>query len=375
MVTDKPSDTDVLGSSGARRKTRPPVIELEATEVTPSGSVNPNTNEASAKAEEETQARADTMTPSSYEKHRIRLIALTGAIGTLVGALVIALIFLFFGDGIARLSSKSGETAIRLSSDTTALNERIEQLIKLVSEYEKRIATIENRAPDLTPLMNRSENIETAVSDLRRLSEQMQTSTSMRMETLADRMTELENRLKRPIGPPIANATEIIALGALQDAILKGTPYAKELSAVRASLGDRAGAISSLDGSAESGLPTVAALSAQFAALATKLAQEPESESGYIARLLVHARRLVEVRPIGEAQGASVGAVVARIETRLARGDLSAALDEASRLPASAKMEATDWIVAATRRCDAEIAIKKLLTAALVSVTMETQKP
>jgi len=373
MVTDKPSDTDVLGSSGARRKTRPPVIELKATDVTPSDPAKPNASEASVQADEETQARADAIKPSSDEKNPTGSIALTGVIGTLVGALMMALIFLFFGDGIARLSSKSGEVPILLSSETTALNQRIEQLTKLVSEYEKRIATIDNRTSDLTGLMSRSENMETAVFDLRRLIEQMQTSTSMTTEALANRIAALENRLKQPIKPTVTIATEIVALGALQDAVLKGAPYAKELSAVRAILGDRAVAISSLDASADSGLPTTAALSAQFAALATKLAQEPEPESGYIARLLAHARRLVEVRPVGETQGTNAGAVVARVETRLARGDLSAALDEASRLPASAKTDANDWIVAATRRRDAEITIKKLLTAALASVTTETQ--
>jgi len=82
----------------------------------------------------------------------------------------------------------------------------------------------------------------------------------------------------------------------------------------------------------------------------------------------------VEVRPIGEAQGISAGAVVARIETRLARGDLAAAIEEASKLPASAKTEAADWIAAATQRRDAEAAIKTLLSAALASSAAEQQK-
>jgi hypothetical protein len=373
-VTDNPSDTDVPGSSGVRRKTRPPVIELEATDVTPSSSEKGGADETSENATHEAQMRLGNRVDSSGSKHPIGLIVLTSAMGALAGALVIALAFLFLGDGVTRLSLKSTEGASYPAATTLVVNERLEQLTKIVSEYEKRILTVENRAPDLTPLINRVEKIETAVSDLRRLSEQMQTSTLVTAEALGDRITALESRLKQSLQPAVAKGAEIVALGALQDAIIKGAPFTTELAAARAILGDRATPLVSLESAAESGLPTIAALNARFAAIASRLAREPEPESGYIARLLAHAGRLVEVRPVGEVQGASAGAVVARMETCLARSDLSAALDEASLLPANSRSAAGDWIGAATSRRDAEATVKKLLNSALAGAARETRQ-
>jgi hypothetical protein len=71
------------------------------------------------------------------------------------------------------------------------------------------------------------------------------------------------------------------------------------------------------------------------------------------------------VRQVGEVAGTSAGAVVARMETRLAKNDLAAALDEAAQLPAGAKAQAADWIAAASRRREADTAVKNLLNAAL----------
>ncbi len=73
-------------------------------------------------------------------------------------------------------------------------------------------------------------------------------------------------------------------------------------------------------------------------------------------------------------EGASAGAIVARMEERLKRGDLAAALEEGARLPDAAKANAADWFAAAMRRRDAEIAVKNLLNAELAALAAEPQK-
>ena len=78
-----------------------------------------------------------------------------------------------------------------------------------------------------------------------------------------------------------------------------------------------------------------------------------------------NAKSLVEIRPIGEAAGDSAGAVVARVETRLASNDLAGALQEAAKLSAAAKARAADWLADASRRREAEVAVGNLLNAAL----------
>ena len=66
--------------------------------------------------------------------------------------------------------------------------------------------------------------------------------------------------------------------------------------------------------------------------------------------------------------------MVARIETRLARNDLAAALDQAAQLPASAKAQAADWIASASRRREADTAVKNLMDAALANSVKEPAK-
>jgi hypothetical protein len=73
-------------------------------------------------------------------------------------------------------------------------------------------------------------------------------------------------------------------------------------------------------------------------------------------------------------EGASAGAIVARMEERLKRGDLAAALEEGARLPEAARANAADWFTVAARRQNAELAVKNLLNAELAALAAEPPK-
>jgi hypothetical protein len=367
-----PSDHDAPASQG-RKRAKPPVIELEATDVTPE---QPKPERASQAQPEENSASG------SKEKGRASFTAppgalpiLSGFIGLLAGALVLALVFLFVRGG--SLSDIGGRTG---GSDPAvgAIGERVDQLLKIVAESEKRLAAIESRpAPqmvDLAPRAARIESVENALSDLRKLGDQTQAASAAAIEAVNARIAALEARLSAPPRPAAANAAQIVALGALRDAIVAGAPFEKELAAVRALLGERAGPLAPFEPSAREGLPTVAKLSARFAEIASKLARDPEPAEGYFARLWANAAKLVEVRPAGEVEGGSAGAIVARMEERLKRGDLAAALEEGARLPVAARAMGADWFAIATRRQNAEVAVKNLLNAELAALAAEPQK-
>ena len=283
-----------------------------------------------------------------------------------------ALVFLFVRGG--SFADITGRTA---GSDP-AISERVDQLLKIIAEQEKRLATVESRpAPqtvDLAPLAARVESVENSLSDLRKLGEQAQAANAAALETVNGRLAALESRLAAPPRPAASNAAQIVALGALRDAVIAGGSFEKELAAVRSMLGDRAAPLAPFEAVAREGLPTVAKLSARFAELAPKLAREPDTADGYLARLWANAARLVEVRPVGEVEGASAGAVVARMEERLKRGDLAAALEEGARLPAAVRTTGADWLAIATRRQNAELAVKNLLNAELAALAAEPQK-
>jgi hypothetical protein len=365
-----PSDHDASASQG-RKRAKPPVIELEATDVTPE---QPKPERASQAEPEESGASAGKGRASFATPPRA-LPILSGFIGLLAGALALALVFLFVrGGSLADIGGRTGGSDPAVG----AIGERVDQLLKIVAESEKRLAVIESRpAPqtvDLAPLAARVEGVENALSDLRKLGDQTQAASTAAIEAVNARIAALEARLSAPPRPAAANAAQIVALGALRDAILAGAPFEKELTAVRAMLGERAGPLAPFEPYAREGMPTVAKLSARFVEIAPQLARDPEPAEGYFARLWANAAKLVEVRPVGEVEGGSAGAIVARMEERLKRGDLAAALEEGARLPVAARAMGADWFALASRRRDAEVAVKNLLNAELAALAAEPQK-
>jgi hypothetical protein len=351
------------------------VIELAATDVTPEGP-KPERGTSEENQEENKAGPGKGKDSSSFADPPKRTLHLlfSGFIGLLVGALALALVFLFVrGGSLADITGRASGADPAVG----AIGERVDQLLKIVAELEKRLATVESRpmpqTVDIAPLTARVESMENSLSDLRKLGEQAQAANAAAIEAVNSRIAAFENRLIAP-RPAVSNAAQIVALGALRDAMVSGAPFEKELAAVRTMLGDRAASLAPFESSAQDGLPTVAKLSAQFAGLASRLAREQDTPDGYLARLWANAAHLVEVRPAGEVQGTSAGAIVARMEERLKRGDLAAALDEGAHLPDAAKATAADWFAAATKRRDAELAVKNLLNAELAALATEPQK-
>lgn len=364
-------------ASSEVRKAKPPVIELTATDVTPESQQN------SDKQEKPTQSEAPRAQAAASPEHKVSgakpllFPILAGVVGLLAGALILSLAVLFAGDGAKRLLVSAAETASgsKAASDLAALGGRADQLAQWQDEIAKQIATLvgeieaqakEIKALDIAALRTRLEAAETALKTAGTAAEQTKNAEAQAREELAGKFAALEAQVKQAQArPAVANAAEVVALGALRDAIARGAPFARELNAVRAMLGDAGAALAPFEKAAASGLPTVADLRKRFTALAPKLAHEPKNESGYFSRLMSNAGRLVEVRPVGEAAGDSAGAVVARVETRLGNNDLAGALEEAAKLPAAAKAQAADWFADASRRREADVAVNNLLNAAL----------
>jgi hypothetical protein len=200
------------------------------------------------------------------------------------------------------------------------------------------------------------------------------------VDQLAGRIGGLEDRIgallaARAAQPSNADlAAEIVSLNALSGAMRAGQPFAKELGAARSKLGDRAAGLAPLESFAAAGLPMLEALQQQFSALAPKILSGPEPDGNFFERLLTNAGRLVQVRPVGEPAGNSVGAIVARAETKLARSDLNGAIAEVESLPDAERAVAASWLTAAKQRRDAEALVQRLAEAS-VAQTRESGKP
>lgn len=162
----------------------------------------------------------------------------------------------------------------------------------------------------------------------------------------------------------------VYAIGRLRAGVAGEAPYAAPLDAVRGHF-DALGllrepaigkALDTLSAHAASGLPGRASLAARFGAAARaalQAARIPE-DSGVVDRLLAEAGNLVTVRPIGEVEGDTLEARLARAETRLARGDLGGALGEIAGLQGGAANALAAWKADAEARLAAESAVDLL---------------
>ncbi len=287
-----------------------------------------------------------------------------------MGAVVaILVVFLFDRGSDPRVATLMNEIAVlhqRIEAvgrsggaDPAALaqiSEKIDRIAAMVGETEKRVAGLESKPapamPDLSPLNARIERLDETLGK--------------RIDALEERVNALSVNARTSVAPALA--AEIVALGTLRDAINSGAPFSTELAAVRALLGERAARLQSLESTASIGAPTLPQLTRRFAELASGLARSPDPDGGYLSRLVTSATRLVEVRPVGEARGESVGAIVARIEARLQQNDLAGAVDEAGHLPVSAKAAAAEWIAMATQKRDADRAVRDLIAASLAAL-------
>ncbi|MEI8146436.1 MAG: mitofilin family membrane protein [Alphaproteobacteria bacterium] len=160
-----------------------------------------------------------------------------------------------------------------------------------------------------------------------------------------------------------------LAAESLRGAMARGSAYTAELAAIRG-LGASAETLAALSGHAQAGLPTTAVLSRRFTELAPALLRAlPQSSApGMLDRLTANVQNLVRVRPVGEAAGDDPTIVIARVEAKLARGDLAGAIADTERLPDAAKTLAKPWLDQARARLDADRAVSRLSADALGAI-------
>ncbi|HSM20077.1 MAG TPA: mitofilin family membrane protein [Hyphomicrobiales bacterium] len=145
-----------------------------------------------------------------------------------------------------------------------------------------------------------------------------------------------------------------VALTGLEQAVNSGTPFDRELATVEA-LAEPYEEITALKAYAREGVASRATLREDFqdAASAAMNAGAPPSD-GFVDRLISDARRIVRIRPTGDVEGDTTGAILARAETKLEAGDLAAALEELAALDDEARAAMSGWLEQARARQEAE---------------------
>ena len=345
-----------------RPKRQPPVIDAEAKEIPPPGA-------ASA-------SKGGSNYGFAGMRDRLPKLAWSGAFSAVIVALL-------SGAAAGLVGAWLFASPANAPGDVSAIRTEISQLASRIAQQEAKPTPL---LPDLAPLSERTNKLETSLGELRgelaelkKISEALANApTAAEVASLNRRLATIEEKLgtlaatpKPEVPRETPQPAEIVTLGSLRDAIAAGAPFARELAAVRAILKERAAELAPLEKFAADGLPAVALLAKRFEPFAAKIANPPAPDGGVVTRLWNNATRMIEVRPVGEPQGNEPGSIVARMETKLGRGDLAGALDEAKALSPQSRELAKDWFDAAERRRDAEALIKNLINAALASIAAE----
>lgn len=168
-------------------------------------------------------------------------------------------------------------------------------------------------------------------------------------------------------------AAQIVVLGTLREAVIAGRPFATELKAAQALLGDQGASLAALQPAAATGYATDAALAAQLrAATAPKAEAAPAAatEEGVVGTLLKGAQKLVTIRRSDEA---AASADLAKAEAALARGDAEGARTAIATLPEAERNAAQPMLAALDARQAALTTLADLHRRALATLAGASQ--
>lgn len=275
--------------------------------------------------------------PGSQPENDGQVAALQSEIETLRGEIAAA----GASDDVAALRSEIEELRTA-AGDTSATDERLAAL-------EQAIAAV-NDAPDAEAALAEVEQQLASAGEA-------SSANAARLDDIEARLAELEN----------SGAERVIAASALKAAIDRGQPFMTELETY-AGLDAEAAEVGDLRDFAADGVATRAEIAGEagMAAQAMVAASSGVDENaGIMDRLSASARSLVQVRPVGMAEGEDVGARVARLEASVRADDYERAIAEYDGLPENVQAAGADFMAKVRARHAADQLIDRALTTAL----------
>jgi len=242
---------------------------------------------------------------------------------------------------LAQRIAAAEQTAKANDRALAGLNARIESQATHVAALEKTVADASSAAAKALQTASQAASTSAATAP----------PDAAPDAALAARLDTMERTLAAQAaasGKPDEATRRAVATLTLRDIVQSGSPFAAELSAVRA-LGVDATATAALAPLAATGLPGADILLQEMTALLPAMHTAAEASaatpgSGFLERLEANASRLVRIRPVGEAAGSDPAAILARIRDSIARGDLTGTLAQVKILPPTVRAPADPWI-------------------------------
>ncbi|KJF71889.1 COG4223 family protein [Agrobacterium arsenijevicii] len=262
---------------------------------------------------------------------------------------------------------KTGDDEIAaLKTDLGTLRQQLANLPTSggnTSALEQRIATLEGtkgEAPQVDALAEKITALESTLKSER-------SAQASATADLTRRLTDAETKINEPRDD--IEVARAIASAALKAAIDRGGPFLTELDTLSKVTSDDP-AIASLQSFAATGVPSRSELMQKFPDVANAMlsaVNQPDPNQGIMERLTESAFSLVKVRPVGNIEGETPDAMIARMENKLRNGDLQGAALEWNGLPEAAKTASADYKKSLDARIEVENLVGGTLTRAITS--------
>ena len=237
------------------------------------------------------------------------------------------------------------------------LRARLDAVEAALAEATRNGAT-QNSSDDTAP---RFAALEQQLSSLQSTAEAEAAATA----DLTRRLEAAEARLNEP-GEEVAVA-RAIAAAALKSAIDRGGAFATELETFAGVAADDP-ALAPLRSFSAKGVPSRAELVEAFPGTANAILaalNQPDPDQGIADRLMASALSVVKVRRIGDVEGDTPEAVVARMENALKSGDLQASARTWETLPEAGKAASVDFKQSLDARIQVEALVGETLNRAV----------
>ena len=245
----------------------------------------------------------------------------------------------------------------------------------VVSGLEDRVAALQSTIGDLrTAVAENSSATATAAA----AAAQAATADADALSDLQSRLGDLQGQLQQvqeqaqqALSASAGDSGLALALGQLRDALRFSASFEVELAAVERLIpaGDPLlELLAPLAAHAVTGVPTRDELALRFEPMA-QAAVAASYDDSWSGRLMSRVSQAVSVRPVGEVEGDSPRARIARADARLANADLSGAVEALSGIEGAPAAVAEPWLTDANARLAGERALGELTRRTLARLT------
>lgn len=267
----------------------------------------------------------------------------------------------------------------------SAMADRTDALVAEMNAVAGRLDAARQRIDSLAAGVRDAdvrERVDTLSGDITRIegtlsaaAHDLQTAEDRLAKTLGDLASRLDELTARTrlleVAQPehVATAASLaLAAGQVRAPAVDGRPFDAPLASMRALLAREGGVppgvtrtLQTLEDHAAQGVDTLDALRRRLATEAGNILRAGIVDAdGWMDQTLRRLASIVTVRRIGEQAGESTEARLARAETRLAAGDLAAAVAEISALSGASAEAAIGWLDAARARLAVAAALADL---------------